>query len=563
MRRQVAAFVGACVLFGAGVVGAGPRVQVRGASRIELHAFGPSERVTLTGVVRDEVGAAIPRARVALSAVGGGGEVVPWVAVSPCGREVDAREPSGHGDHPVDADDGGQFCVVAALGRGHADLRAVFGGDGLHDGTRTQIVWDAAQRATSLSFSPRPERLDLEREHQRVVVSASTPPDVRPGGLRLELRDERGELLQTASTDDAGLAVFEFATSRLSGPGIGTLAATFPGLPTLSSASSSTTVTRTARVRVAPEHGRLQGDARSGVAIRVRATTLRGRVSGGSVEARLDEEVVGAATLSDGEAEIVATFAPPRGVESVSLGLRYVSDGPFHQPGEPAVVTVGLLRTSGWVRLVPVAVAVLVAGWLLRGWRRPRRVERERGVRPSPTGVASVEVLGRPRESSTWTGRVVDAHDGTGVAGARVRVLAPSFVELDVVVETPTDSQGGFEFEVHSVVNDLRLRVEAPLHAELERPLPPAADLVVSVVSRRRMLLQRMVDWARRAGKPWDQPPEPTPGQVARVARAQQRRPEVVTWAETVERKAYGPGDVDARAEREVRALEPGRQAPR
>jgi len=547
---------------GSGTALAGPRVQVRGSSRIEMHAFGPSDRLTITGTVRDEVGAPIPRARVVLSALVAPEVAVPWTGMYPCGRTPDAAF-SEHTDHPVDADDSGSFCAVAMLGRANADLRAVYGGDGLHDGSQTRIVWDAAQRAMSLSFAPRPERVDLDVPHQKVTVKVSAPPDVRPGGLSLELRDERGLLLHSSKTDDEGLAVFDLSTSKLKGPGIGTLVVVFAGQATLAAATSSTDVTRTARVRLSPEADRIQGDPRSGVSTRVRASTSRGQVDDGSVEALLEGEVVGTAPVSEGMAEVAATFSPPRGADNVELTLRYAADSPFFIAGDAAKVSVRTVRSSAVVRLLPVVAAAIVAAWLLRGWRRPKRLERATKMPKQPAGVASIEVVSKRRTDPNWTGRVVDAHDGSAVAGARVRVLAPSFVDVDVIVEAHTDERGEFSLEVRSVLKDLRLRVESPLHAELERPLPAPSEMVISVVSRRRMLLQRLIDWARRAGKPWDQAPEPTPGQVARVARSQPRRHEVAAWAENLERKAFGPDAVDARAEREVRDLEPGRQPPR
>ena len=394
-------------------------------------------------------------------------------------------------------------------------------------------------------------------------MKVTAPPDVRPGGLGLELRDEAGQLLHAAKTDDEGLAIFDLSTAKLKGPGIGTLVVVFAGQATLAAATSSTDVTRTARVRLTPETDRIQGDPRSGVAAKVRASTSRGQVDDGSVEAMLDGEVVGTAPVTEGAAEVAAVFSPPRGVDSVELTVRYVADRPFFLAGDAAKVSVRTVRSSALVRLLPVAVAAIVASWLLRGWRRPKRLERAARMPNPPAGVASIEVVGKRRAEPNWTGRVVDAHDGTPVVGARVRVLAPSFVDVDVIVEAHTDERGEFVLEVRSALKDLRLRVESPLHAELERPLPAPSDVVISVVSRRRMLLQRLIDWARRAGKPWDQPPEPTPGQVARVARSQPRRHEVAAWAENLERKAFGPDAVDARAEREVRDLEPGRQPPR
>jgi hypothetical protein len=558
--RQLVLLLAVWLTLWAGPAWGAPRVQVRGASRVEMQAFGPADRITVTGTVRDEVGAPIPRARIMLGAVVDGDVPVPWSSMHPCGRGPEGSF-SEHTDHAVEVDDGGSWCVIGSLGRSHASMRAVFGGDGLHDGTRTEIVWDAAQRAMTLSFAPRPDRLDLDQARHKIFARVTTPPDVAASGLAIELKDDRGPL-GSSSTDGVGLAVFDLESAKLGGPGIGSLVVTYPGSTALSATSSSTSVTRFAKVKLAPERERLQGDPAAGLHLRVGVTTSRGPVSEGSVEALFGSDVVGTAVVSDGVAEVPLAFPPPRGAKSVNVSLRYVADAPFYVASEPVVLTLQLVRASPVWRFVPVVLAAAVAAWLLRGWRRPKRLERADPERSKPTGVASVEVVGA-RSTPHWEGRVLDAHDGVPLGGARVRVIAPSFVDLDVVVETHTADDGVFAFDLRSASRDLRLRVESPLHTDLEKPLPPPADLVISMVSRRRMLLQRLVEWARRAGKPWDHAPEPTPGHVVRVAASQHRRDEISAWAESVEHRAYGPEPVDSRAEREVKALEPGRHGVR
>ena len=75
------------------------------------------------------------------------------------------------------------------------------------------------------------------------------------------------------------------------------------------------------------------------------------------------------------------------------------------------------------------------------------------------------------------------------------------------------------------------------------------------LVSRRRALLDRLVGWARREGRPYDAHPEPTPGHVQRMARSGD---EARAWAEAVERAAYSGDAIDAQREAEVDRLAPG-----
>jgi hypothetical protein len=542
---------------------AAPRVRVRGGSRIEMKASGPAAGLTVSGTVLDEVGAPIARARVVATPLADPDVAVPWASVSPCGQSPGATF-SPHTDHAFDTDDAGGFCLTARLDRGHATLRAVFGGDTLHQGTRTDIVWDAAQRSATMSFAPRPERVDLDAAHARVAVRLAGAPGSSVRGLVVRLEDEGHPLLAEARTDDEGVARLEVPTSKLGGPGIGALRAQFAGTTELSAAETTAAVTRFARVRVTPEAEMVRADPERGVGVLVRVETSRGPVTAGSVEARLGASVVGTAPVQRGVADLLATFASSRGEKGWALELRYASDTPFYAAGAPAVVRVVPVRAGGAWRVVPVLAALAVAGWLLRGWRRPKRREPRRGERIEPTGAASVEVVGAAKARGTWSGRVVDAHDAAPVPRARVRVIAPSFVDLDVVAEVFADDAGGFSFHVASAERDLRMRVEAPMHAEIDRALPPPSEMVIALVSRRRMLLERLVGWARRAGRPWDEPPEPTPGHVARVARAGRRaRDEIALWAQNVERKAYGPEPVGAREDTEVRNMEPPGQALR
>lgn len=153
-----------------------------------------------------------------------------------------------------------------------------------------------------------------------------------------------------------------------------------------------------------------------------------------------------------------------------------------------------------------------------------------------------------------WTGEVVDAHDGLVVVGARVAIERPTFDVAQTLVSATTDAHGEFILPHVDAREGDTLVAEAPLHASLRQPAPPSGEVSIALVMRKRALLDRLVAWARRRGRPFDSPPEATPGHVRRAAGADFA---VARWADAVERAAFGGGTVDARVEADVERLEP------
>ena len=113
---------------------------------------------------------------------------------------------------------------------------------------------------------------------------------------------------------------------------------------------------------------------------------------------------------------------------------------------------------------------------------------------------------------------------------------------------------------IEGLVGDEQMAVEAPLHARLVQPLPPAGELSIALVLRRRALLGKLVAWARGRGRPFDVKPEPTPGHVRRAAADDFQ---TARWADAIERAVFGGGDVDARMEREIERMAPAGAATR
>jgi hypothetical protein len=283
---------------------------------------------------------------------------------------------------------------------------------------------------------------------------------------------------------------------------------------------------------------------------------------------------VGAAPVQAGRAKVVARFGAAR-AGPATAEVHYLPDTPWLEAGDALPLTLQIRPPSSWRRAPIVLLALALAAWmarepLLARLRAPRgRLSRA----PLREERAEIQVV-RPREASgDWTGRVFDAHDGSALARAVVSVIVPVFPGREseragVVAQTTTSETGSFALPRMNHRADARLRIESPLHATFEEPLPPPAELAIPLVSRRRRLLDRLVQWA---GREWGEGAiaDPTPAQVALRAGAdgtaleptkRERADRVKTWARADEHTVFDRADVDERAEHEVVAREPSPQ---
>jgi hypothetical protein len=327
---------------------------------------------------------------------------------------------------------------------------------------------------------------------------------------------------------------------------------------------------RHAQVRVETDVPSAEGVPEEGIAIHARARSVRGAVSSGSIEARLGNLSVGAATLQDGEAQVTAIFASARAPTTTVLA-RYVSAAPWWEPGAPVPVTITIQTGGTWRRVPLLVLGMALVAWVLReayDWRLPRR--RSPTTSPKATAVvASTVQLLRPRPAAEgWAGHLVDAHDGKPLKDATVQVFLPAFPNAtesgaQILASAGVDDAGRFALR-GTFPRGALLRVEAPHHADVEQPLPAPSELFIAMISRRRHLLGRMVAFAAREWGPSHPTREPTPEQVARQARSTRdpasnaaRARQIEVFARATEQVAFGPGNVDRAAEATVIALEP------
>jgi hypothetical protein len=261
---------------------------------------------------------------------------------------------------------------------------------------------------------------------------------------------------------------------------------------------------------------------------------------------------VGSAPLLQGAARLKLSS----GI-SGDVVLHYHSDDPWWLPGEPLRVSLAGNAPRGPRRWPWLALLVPIGYVCMRSLQRPAR--RKTKVPPLPKPRPSGIVLEAAAPLSGWVGSVSDAHDGQPIAGARVQASLPSFRGSEANTHTAvSDARGWFELPPlqHPLPEGARLRVWAPLHSEVERALPPQGRVSISLTSRRRAVLRRLVRWARSIGTPWVRGGEPTPGEIATIA-ARRGDPRTARWAEGVQAAAFGTAPVDEATEAALKAAEP------
>jgi hypothetical protein len=575
-------------LVGSAAASGAPRLHLRGTARIDAHVARAQGKLVLSGTVKDDMGAAVENARVAirLSALldapaqpsRASGLPVEPMAPEACGDAWPALAIDGTDRVATSTDGAARFCAVLALPTGRYVAHLEASGSGFVDGARIDLPVDLALEPVTLRFDPESTVLPLDDEPSTVEVVATTEDDgitSAAANLPLALSNEAGRALGDATTSATGRARFALSGALLGPVGQGELRVSFAG--TADDGASSYTMAVERRTHVELEvtqatDGRLPlaaADEEIALHVASRTTCATHGCAGtpsGTVEVRLGDgeasRIVGAGALVRGEARVVVALPQPGdGGGEAALRVDYVPDAPWFEATGPLRLTQALRPPGAWDKVLLVLAGLGVAGWLGVG-RLPRRPGRERARDRARTGesVASIEVLTPGVEGAArWTGRVVDGHEGTGVAGARVALERPGFERADVVADAISGADGAFVLSSGSVQAGDRLVAEGPLHSMVQVPAPAFGDIRVTLISRRRALLDRLVAWARRRGRPFDARPEPTPGHVQRVARSGDA---AKAWAEAVERAAYSGAPVDARSEAEVDRLAPGDPSP-
>lgn len=570
----------AALVLGAGVAGAPPRafgakLRVTGAASIDAQIVGVDDGFQVRGRLRDETGRGLPKTHVRLRLLGEDGAPLRLPEPIVCGNSEQIHDARGFADQPdeyvIDTDAAGTFCVEIAAGVERGNVQLDVEPSQHYERVSKTLVIDTSRRAVQLTFESVPRRLLLDRPAHLIAVSAHVQPRrgipdvVLP--LELHLTDagaKTSRKLAETNVRPGGIAGFEVAGSALERVGPATLSVRFAGSGLLNPAEESVAVERAATVRLSLVEPPAPGD-HDRAPLRVRASTATGGQPEGAIEALLEGQSVAVARLVGSEAA-VGLRLPSTAQADVPVTLRFLPGRPWWVAGPALVVAVPVPPPSPWRHLPWIAAGAVIGIWVLRGWQRPSRSRRALapGERTHP-GEPLLELVRVGAEQEGFWGAVLDAHDGQPVAGAAIVVTSPSFEAARVLAEARSDADGRFQLPPLSArpAEGSTMQVTAEWHTTLSRPLPAPGELRIQLVSRRRALLQRLVDWARRRGQPWSDGSDPTPGQVAAMARARQE-PAVAAWAEAVEHAAFGPTAPDAEVEHGVQRREPsaGAKAP-
>jgi hypothetical protein len=544
------------VLTWATFASAGPEAHLRihGSSQIEATAILGTRGTELSGSLRDDAGRAVPAAQIRVRLITDVGPH-PLPRPHPCETQAPTREarPAEAADEALaETDAHGRFCLRWPLQLPQGKLAVEFNDERRLFEPSSALIELERTLPLEIAFAPAPRSFSVDDAEITVVLQAAASAADRVTTVPVTLSWTRvgGSTTRLAAGDlRSGEALrLSFAPRLLGGPGSGELVAT-ADLGTRR-AQARAPVPVTARVELdvpALPAVSADGDALLSVAVR----SAFGAVPSGSVEAIAAGRTAGIAPVVNGSAELRVLLGARPGAQTISI--RYLSATPWWLAGAERKLVLTVPPASPW-RWLPWALGLFaVAAWLLAAWRRPARKElpNQTPARPQPVEPA---LAWAPEQASAsgWIGHVVDAHDGAAIAGARVVILWPHGGAL----AASTTPRGDFSLDFAGAPPEGGvIRVEAPWHAALERPLPPPGRLSVSLVTRRRALLARLVDWAERHGLPGHGQKEPTP---ADLANARAVAPEVAGWAAAVEAAAFGPMPVDSEREAEVRALEPG-----
>lgn len=562
----------------------GLRIRVRGSAKIVAHASRDQGELVLSGSLVDDAGQPLPAESVTIHVARESDprdvKVIEGLrAARTCDRNTD-RPPTAYGVRvvgPPDApdvvavtDEGGRFCFRAKLVPDRHLAHLSWRGSNLVDGADTDLAFDLSRQALLLRFDPTPRIVSLDAPKIGFEATALVEDDgatqAKPG-LSLVLANEKGEELGRSTTDTSGRARYSVDAARLGPPGRGALRVSFEGNRETAFGVHVAEIERRVKVTLrvpAAEKGELKPLVpEDGIPLVVDVASAMGPVAEGGVEARIGDAVIGAAPVERGLARLTLTFTA-QGNEAL-VRLRYVPSAPWYEPlGEPTVKLP--IRGPGLAAKAP----ILLAGLAVLAFFLVGRVA-SKGNKPEPAPApAKIDMdRGKPRLDVVraaergevgWRGRVVDAHEGTPVRGARIWVERGTFEGKNMLASVGTDANGAFELpHIEGLVGNEQMAVEAPLHARLVQPMPPAGELSIALVLRRRALLGRLVTWARRRGRPFDVKPEPTPGHVRRAAADDFQ---TARWADAVERAVFGGGEVDARMESEIERMAPPEPHP-
>lgn len=527
-----------------------PTLKVSGKATFGVEARAVGEGFEVSAVLSDEVGRPLPGAEVRVRESADAGNA----SLHRCGAP---RADLG-GELLLTTDSAGRVCVsVTGMPSGSVELAYQDARGYFERASRVVRLPSGVATSFEVGFDPPLTTLSLDRAVQElglVVRGASQHEAPAAAELVLALAESGAEReLGRVPLDGLGevhrLSVVSTAFGQ---PGPARLVARLVARDGAELARASSAVLRTATVTLALEHEHDSG-VEPGAVLQLRAASALGPAPTGVIEAQSRGVSIAAAAVRKGAATLTLPSTPSALFEG-GLTLEYIGGGSGWIAGPPIEVQLLPPSPSYGRYVLWILAAALAALAAVLSWRRPARVRP--GAAPPPARPrASVEVLETFGAGGGYRGLVRDAHEGFPISPAVVRFLGPG-PGRPVLLELRTSTQGSFELETADFPRDTQVEVTAPFHATLIAPLPVPGVIELSLISRRRALLERLVRWAERRGRPWTAPVgEPTPEHIAAIATSEGEA-QVERWARRVEYLAYGPQPPDAASEQAAGVME-------
>lgn len=524
-----------------------PTLKVSGKASFATQARASNDGFELRATLSDEVGRPLPGAEVRVRT----SSDATSATLHRCG---DPRGEAG-GELLLTTDKAGKLCVTVtgmtsgSVELGYQDARGYF--------ERTSRLVPLPQSVAStfeLGFDPPLSVLALDQPVQEVglvvrSVNGATLPAAAELIISMSADGAQRELSRIALDSLGDVQRLSLVSASFGQPGPMRLLATLRGrdgtelgqvtAPVLRTATVALHVTTEAAERVEP-----------GATLQVQAASTLGPAPSGVVEARSRGLSIAAAPVKQGVASLTLPAAPAT-LLGGALTLEYVGARAGWLSGPPLELRVQPPPPSYGRYALWIAAAALAALAVVLGWRRPVRA-RPAAITEAPRSRASVELLETFGAGGGYRGFVRDAHEGTPVTPAALSFIGPAAGSGQglVLLQIRTNQTGGFEVPTGTVFPPgTIIEVTAPFHATLRAALPVPGVIELSLTSRRRALLERLVRWAERRGKPWTQGAgEPTPATLVGVAAAE-GEPHVGEWARRVEHLAFGVVPPDAASE--------------
>ncbi len=545
--RRVAAVTLTCAM-GAGSTAAAdgsvaPTLKVSGKASFEAEARASGETFEVRATLSDEVGRPLPDSEIRIRT----NSPSAAATLHRCG---DPRGEAG-GELLLTSDKSGRVCItVTGMTSGTVELGFQDARGYLERTSHVVRLPESVATSFEVGFDPPLTTLSLDQPVQELgLVARARGGASLPAAAELVLSmvaDGKEQELSRAALDGLGeVHRLSLVSASFGRPGPARLVGRLRRHDGEVLAQANGAITLSVTVALSVE-GNQSASVVPGSTLQIHAASALGPAPSGVVEARSRGRSVAAARVRNGVASLTFPAAPATLLGS-SLTLEYVGEGAGWLSGPALELRVVAPRPS-YARYAFWIVAAAFAGLaVMLGWRRPPR-PRPAASTLAPRSRASVEVIEAFGAGGGYQGHVRDAHEGTGISPAVVSFVGPG-ANRPVLLQVRTATEGSFRVENPEFPPGTLVEVTAPHHATLTAPLPGPGLLELSLISRRRALMERLVRWAERQGKPWIRSnAEPTPSEVAATA-SKETEPEVERWARGLERLAFGATPPDAAAE--------------